>query len=151
MHGVQPKANAAPATGAAHAPTGGASRGTAGPGRPARTAATMTTAMTTTATPAIRVIGTCWRSSSEPTAVADSPKQDEHDREPGHEQRPGPHRPPLAGAGRDPAPAVSDRYAGTSGSTHGDRNEMTPPPKASTNPVGDTAGPTGRPAGRSGR
>jgi hypothetical protein len=92
--------------------------------------------MTTTATPAIRVIGTCWRSSSAPTAVADSPKRTNTT------ENPATNSAPVRTGRRSsaPAPAVSDRYAGTSGSTHGDRNETIPPPKASTNPAGDTCG-----------
>src|SRR5262249_2076993 len=163
MHGVQPNANAAPATGAAHTPY----RLISGWKRNSRPSshgtgsvlASSASASRMTSPPLTRVTGTWLRSNTDPSAVADRPSTTNTTEKPATNRAPprtavAVGRPPgFAGgpSGSDaasavgrgcadmPSPVVSDRYAGTTGSTHGDSSETVPPANATAKALADIA------------
>ncbi len=75
-----------------------------------------------------------------PTAVTDSPSMTNTTVNPAtnppavRSTRPGRDRPPSRMVAAS-SPVITDRYAGTSGSTQGDANDTTPPVKAASSPV----------------
>src|SRR5216684_6223326 len=90
--------------------------------------------------PEIRSRSTRCRLNDSPTAVATSPSETKTTAKPLKNKTVS--RTTLASWAFDGAdwsamsrPAIVDRYDGTTGSTHGETNEMTPPPNATTNPT----------------
>src|SRR5579862_3354619 len=147
MHGVHPKPNAAPVTGAATGPrreglgwnrTSRYSHGALRTRDPARNRA-----IATTTSPDTRVRRIWLRVTAPPNALAPSPSTTNTVPKP-TTNRPVSRtilptwRPSPARSSATSRPVTIDTYAGTSGSTHGLRNETNPPPNAARYPTSGT-------------